>query len=94
LYSEPILVAPNFGKQFKLAVDASGVGAGSVLQQEDNHPVCYYSTKFDDHQRKYSTKEKETLGLLLSLKHSDVYLNSIVAPAKIYTEHNPLVFIN
>jgi len=35
LYSEPILVAPDLGKQFKLAVDASDVGAGSVLQQED-----------------------------------------------------------
>jgi len=45
LYSEPILVAPDFGKQFKLAVEASDVGAGSVLQQEDDqaidHPVCY-----------------------------------------------------
>ena len=43
LYSDPILVAPDFGKQFKLAVDASNVGAGAVLQQEDDqgidHPV-------------------------------------------------------
>ena len=33
LYSNPILVASDFGKQFKLAVDASD---GSVLQQKDD----------------------------------------------------------
>ena len=35
------------GKDFKLAVDASDVGAGRVLLQEDDnsfdHLVCYYS---------------------------------------------------
>ena len=31
LRSEPVLLAPNFNKEFKLAVDASDVGAGSVL---------------------------------------------------------------
>ena len=65
-------MAPDFGKQFKLVVDASGVGGGgggSVLQQEDDqgidHPLCYYFTKFDEHQSKYSTIEKETLALLI-----------------------------
>ena len=47
LKSAPVLLAPNFDKEFKLAVDASDVGAGSVLLQEDDngvdHPVCYYS---------------------------------------------------
>ena len=69
LYSDSILVTPDFGKQF---MDASDVGGrGCILQQEDDqgidHLVCYYSTKFDVHQRKYSTIEKETLTLLLSL---------------------------
>jgi len=54
LYSDPILAAPDFGKQFKLAVDASDVGAGSVLQQEDgqgiDEPVCFFSA---EHQKKY-----------------------------------------
>jgi len=57
------------------------------------HPVCYYSTKFDDHQRKYSTIDKKTLPVLLSLKHFDAYLNCTVAPVKVYTDHNPLFFI-
>ena len=43
-------MAPNFNKEFKLAVDTSDVGAGGVLLQEDDngvdHPVCYFSKNF------------------------------------------------
>ena len=53
LRSAPVLLAPSFDKEFKLAVDASDVGAGSVLLQEDDngvdHPVCYFSKKFNKH---------------------------------------------
>ena len=41
----------------------------------------------------YSTTKKETLALLLSLQHFDVYLGTTVAPVEVYTDHNPLVFI-
>ena len=41
----PILAAPNFTKEFKLAVDASDIGAGAVLLPEDNkgidHPFLF-----------------------------------------------------
>ena len=47
LKNEPVLLAPAFAKEFKLAVDASNIGAGSVLMQEDgnglDHPVSYFS---------------------------------------------------
>ena len=55
LRSEPVLLAPNFDKEFKLALDASDVGAGGVLLQGDDngvaHPVCYFSKKFNKHQK-------------------------------------------
>ena len=55
-------MAPDFDKCFKLAVDASDVGIGAVLLQEDNncidHPVCYFSKNFNKHQKNYSTIEK------------------------------------
>ena len=71
LISEPVLLAPIFNKEFKLAVDASDVSAGGVLLQEDDnrvdHPVCYCSKKFNKHQKNYSTVEKECLSLILAL---------------------------
>ena len=55
LRSEPVLLAPHFNKEFKLAVDASGVGANGLLLQEDdngvNHPVCYISKTFSNIKR-------------------------------------------
>uniref|UniRef100_A0A8C1TD20 Gypsy retrotransposon integrase-like protein 1 n=1 Tax=Cyprinus carpio TaxID=7962 RepID=A0A8C1TD20_CYPCA len=98
LYSAPILAAPNFERCFKLEVDASAVGAGAVLLQQDDlgvdHPVCYYSKKFIKHQRNYSVIEKETLALLLALQFFEVYLGSSNVPIVVYTDHNPLVFLS
>ena len=98
LKSAPVLLAPSFNKEFKLAIDASDVGAGSVLLQEDDngvdHPVCYYSKKFNKYERNYSTVEKECLSLILALQHFEVYLASSVAPIVIFTDHNPLTFIH
>ena len=76
LQSAPVLSAPDFNRPFKLAVDASDIAAGAVLLQEDqagiDHPVCYFSRKFNSHQRNYSTIEKECLALILALQHFDV----------------------
>ena len=84
LRSEPVLLAPNFNKEFKLAVDASDVGAGGVLLQEDDNgvddPVCYFSKKFNKHQKNYSTVEKEFLSLILARQHFEVYLTSSSSP--------------
>ena len=98
LVSQPVLMAPNFGKPFKLMVDASDVGCGVVLLQEDDsqidHPVSYFSYKFNTHQNNCSTCEKETLVLVLALQHFHVYLDTPATEILVYTDHNPLVFIN
>ena len=98
LRSEPVLLAPNFNKEFKLAVDASDVGAGGVLLQEDDngvdHPVCYFSKQLNKHQKKYSTVEKECLSLILALQHFEVYLTSSSSPIVVFSDHNPLTFIH
>ena len=39
LKNDPVFLASNFAKEFKLAVDASDTGAGSVLMQEDGNGV-------------------------------------------------------
>ena len=97
LLSSPVLTAPNFDKQLKLYVDASDVGAGVVLQQENDQGIdqsISFSKKFDGSQRRYSTIDKKTLALLLAFKHFDVYLNMTAELVLIYTDHNPIVFIN
>ncbi|XP_070410598.1 uncharacterized protein [Nothobranchius furzeri] len=98
LCSAPVLAAPDLTRPFKLEVDASAIAAGSVLIQEDSagiaHPVCYFSKKFNRHQLHYSTIEKETLALLLSLQHFHVYVGSSCSPTIVYTDHNPLTFLS
>ncbi len=96
--NSPVLAGPQFKRAFKLEVDASAVGAGAVLLQEGadgvDHPVCFFSRKFNKHQVNYSTIEKETLALLLALQFFEVYLGSSNLPTLVYTDHNPLVFLS
>ncbi|KAI2647622.1 Retrovirus-related Pol polyprotein from transposon 17.6 [Labeo rohita] len=98
LCKAPILAAPDFSRAFLLEVDASGVAAGAVLLQRSEAnlelPVCYFSKKVNESQRRYSTVEKEALALLLALRHFDVYLSANPFPVPVYTDHNPLVFLS
>ena len=98
LKNESVLLAPNFANKFKLAVDASDTGAGSVLRQEDSngvdHRVSYFSKKFNKYQKNYSTIEKECPSLILPLQHFEVYLTSSSSPIVVFSDHNPLIFIH
>ena len=89
-------MAPDFDKCFKLAADASDVGIGAVLLQEDNngidHPVCYFSKRFNKHQKNYSTIEKECIALILAIQQFEVYLTSSTSPVVVFSDHNPLSF--
>ena len=97
LQKSPVLKSPDYEKPFKLIIDSSDVGIGSVLVQEASdgldHPVSYFSKKFLKYQKNYSVVEKETLGLVLALEHFDVYLGSMPFKIKVYTDHNPLTFL-
>ena len=96
--SAPVLSAPRFDRPFALQVDASHVGVGAVLLQNDDlgfeKPVSFFSKKFNSYQLNYSTIEKEALALVWALKHFDVYVGSGVVPVVVYTDHNPLTFLN
>ena len=94
---KPVLAAPKFDKAFKIAIDASDVGVGAVLLQDDKsgieRPISYFSKKLNKYQAKHSTIEKEALGLVLALQHFEVYVTNGAGETIINTDHNPLVFL-
>ena len=67
------------------------------MQEDGNgvdHPVSYFSKKFNKHQKNYSTIEKECLSLILALQHFEVYLTSSPSPIVDFSDHNPLIVIH
>ena len=65
--------------------------------QKDNtgvdRPVCFFSRKFNKNQLNYSTIEKEGLALIWALQHFNVYVGGGLHPVVVFTDHNPLTFI-
>ena len=98
LKNPPVLLVADYGKPFTLMVDASDVGVGAVLIQVGDegldHPISYFSRKLNKHQVNYSTIEKETLALVLAVQHFEIYLSVGTFPVRVYTDHNPLKYLN
>ena len=91
LVESPILRYPDFSIQFQLHCDASDTALGGVLMQKVDgvdHPIAYYSRKFNDAEGRYSVSEKEALAIVASVKHFAHYLYGY--HFVIYTDHAPL----
>lgn len=75
---------PDYNKDFKLYTDASDIGIGSALTQDDKI-IGLYSYKFNLAQTRYPTAEKEIFAILKSLQ----YFKSIIFNNKImlFTDH-------
>lgn len=73
LVNAPTLVLPNPQKPYRVVTDASDIGVGAVLLQ-DQKPVAYFSKKFNSAETRYSTTEKELLGVLYALKEWRCYV--------------------
>ena len=94
LAKHPILMLPDFNKQFILRTDASNDGMGAVLLQEHDSilkPVCYGSKKFNDHERKYAVVEKECYAIVWAVRKFKEYLYG--KEFILQTDHMPLAYL-
>ena len=90
LTNSPVLAYPDFNKKFTLQTDASNFAIGAVLSQ-DGHPNCYVSRTLNDHERNYSTIEKELLAIVWATQQLRPYLFG--RRFIIETDHRPLTWL-
>lgn len=77
LCSTPVLVNPDFTKQFIVECDASDEGMGATLCQgelEERRVIAYFSAKWTPAERKYGATEKEALAVIRSIEHFRTYV--------------------
>jgi len=72
MVSVPILVFPDWKKEFHVHVDASSVALGTILAQEGvgdiDHPIFFSSRKLSSAENNYTMTEREGLAMVYALK--------------------------
>lgn len=87
------LYHPTINTPLALMTDASNTCVGAVLQQfTDNSwkPLGYFSKGLSVVQQKYSTYDRELLGIFMAVKHFRNFHEG--RTLTIYTDHKPLVY--
>ena len=95
---EVILTYPNYSEKappLELYVDASGVGAGACLMQEQNgiyRVIGYGSMCFSTTQCRYSTIERELAAIQWGCQNFKSFLFGV--KFMLFTDHKPLIYMN
>ncbi|GFW70828.1 retrovirus-related Pol polyprotein from transposon 297 [Trichonephila clavipes] len=88
-----IITSPSFKDhldhltQFNLFTDASGVGIGAVLQQNQK-PIAFASRTLNKAERNYTVTERECLAVIWALNKFKTYFGPL--PVKVITDHAAL----
>ena len=90
LVEAPVLTQPTSGKEYTLYSDASGIGLGCVLMQNEN-VVAYASRQLKSHEQNYPTHDLELAAVVFALKIWRHYLYG--EKCRIYTDHKSLKYL-
>ncbi len=88
IINAPVLKIGDPLKPYYITTDASNIGIGAVLEQEEDkkmRPVAFYSHKLNLAERKMATHEKEMLAVVLALKQFRSYYEG--KQVTVYTDH-------
>ena len=84
---EALLAYPDFGRPFEIHTDACDIQLGSVISQ-NGKPLAFYSRKLNAAQKNYTTREKELISIVETLKEFNTILfgHEVI----VYTDHKNL----
>lgn len=95
LVSSPILMYPDWDKEFHVHVDASNFAIGATLAQVGahglDHPVFFASRLLSKAERNYSTTKREALGMVYAVQKFRHYL--LAMPFTFYVDHQALMYL-
>ena len=94
LLQEPVVAYPDFTVPFRLYTDASNIGLGAILaQQQDGRErlICCVSRTLNKAEQNYSATKKECLTVVWGIKNFRNYL--IANHFKVYTDHYSLQWL-
>jgi hypothetical protein len=90
LTTAPVLAQPDNSKPFDVYCDASGIGLGCVLMQ-DNRVIAYASQALGTHEQNYPTHDLELAAIIHALK---IWTHHLMGTkCNIYTDHKSLKYI-
>lgn len=95
MVTAPILVFPDWTKEFHVHVDAESIALGAVLAQpgegDIDHPIAFASRKLSTAENNYTTTEREGLAMVYALQKFKHYL--LGSHFKMFTNHSCFAYL-
>ena len=94
LTTKPLLIYPDFEREFILTTDSSNFALGAILSQGEignDKPISYASRTLNRAEQNYSTTEREALAIVWATNYFRHYLYG--RKFTIVTDHRPLTWL-